>query len=205
MKNYDVTITETIEEVIPIQAESREDAERIAKKQWDEGVIELQSDKMTAVEFTASESDTPDLNKETIAVLLVKPGEYPQRISIGTELEDLQEAVEGYIEVVYPYHERVGLICNEEGKLNGLPLNRDVINDNGERVDIISGNFLVVGLTEESFGSLTEEQMKRYEEKFHYPETFLKMGRNILVIPIMDEPLPKKAQQSARVTPEPCF
>ena len=37
--------------------------------------------------------------------LLVKPGEKPEKVTIGTELEDLQAAVGGYIEVLYPYAE----------------------------------------------------------------------------------------------------
>ena len=197
MKNYDITITETIEEVITIIAESIEDAERIIKKQWDDGIIELVSHQLTAVEFSAVESEEQNLGqKETINVLLIKPGEYPKRISVGTELADLQKEVEGNIEVVYPYHEEIGLICNEEGKLSGLSLNRDIISEDGERVDIIAGNFLIVGLTEDSFGSLTDEQMKQYEKKFHQPETFIRMGRDILTIPIPDEQvIPKTESQ----------
>ncbi len=133
-------------------------------------------------------------SKDTMDVLLVKPGQYPEKVSIGTELEDLQRAVEGDIEVVYPYREKVGIICNEEGKIMGLPLNRDVMNDDGNRVDIIAGNFLVVGLTEDNFGSLTEEQMKHFETKFHQPETFVRMGRDILTIPIPDEHVMKKEE-----------
>lgn len=42
----------------------------------------------------------------------------------GTEftLEELQGFVGGYIEIV-PLRDGTHLICNEEGKLNGLPLN----------------------------------------------------------------------------------
>ena len=43
------------------------------------------------------------------------------------------------------------------------------------------------GLTEESFGSLTDEQMKRFEAKFHQPETFVKMGKSIMVLPIPED------------------
>ncbi len=38
--------------------------------------------------------------------------------------ETLQAAVGGDIQAVYPYEDPVALICNEEGKLMGLPLNR---------------------------------------------------------------------------------
>ena len=88
---------------------------------------------------------------------------------------------------MYPYEEPVGIICNEEGKLNGAVLNRALYGEDGGLQDIIAGDFLVVGLTEESFRSLTDEQMKRFEAKFHQPETFVKMGKSIMVLPIPED------------------
>lgn len=129
------------------------------------------------------------LAKETIKVLLVEPEERPRVVEIGTELEDLQHAVDGDIEVVYPFEDRVGLIVNEEGKLIGLPLNRALRDENGEVYDIIAGSFLVAGLTEDNFGSLTEEQIGKFEGLFHQPETFVKMGRSIMAIPVPEEVL----------------
>ncbi|WP_289600874.1 DUF5688 family protein [Allofournierella massiliensis] len=127
------------------------------------------------------------LAKETIKVLLVEPEERPRVVEIGTELEDLQHAVGGDIEVVYPFEDRVGLIVNEEGKLIGLPLNRALRDENNEVYDIIAGSFLVAGLTEDNFGSLTEEQIGKFEGLFHQPETFVKMGRSIMAIPVPEE------------------
>ncbi|WP_270913728.1 DUF5688 family protein [Allofournierella sp. CML151] len=129
------------------------------------------------------------LARETIKVLLVEPEERPRVVEIGTELEDLQHAVGGDIEVVYPFEDRVGLIVNEEGKLIGLPLNRALRDENNEVYDIIAGPFLVAGLTEDNFGSLTEEQIGKFEGLFHQPETFVKMGRSIMAIPVPEEVL----------------
>ena len=129
------------------------------------------------------------LAKETIKVLLVESEERPRVVEIGTGLEDLQHAVGGDIEVVYPFEDRVGLIVNEEGKLIGLPLNRALRDENGEVYDIIAGSFLVAGLTEDNFGSLTEEQIGKFEGLFHQPETFVKMGRSIMAIPVPEEVL----------------
>ena len=129
--------------------------------------------------------------KDTMTVLLVEPNQHPRPIEIGTELEDLQSAVGGYIEVVYPFDEPVGLVMNEEGKLDGLPLNRALRDDNGEIYDVVAGSFLVVGLTDENFGSLTPDQMKAFEEKFHSPEVFIRMGRGIMAIPLPDEKVEK--------------
>ena len=129
------------------------------------------------------------LAKETIKVLLVEPEERPRVVEIGTGLEDLQHAVGGDIEVVYPFEDRVGLIVNEEGKLIGLPLNRALRDENNEVYDIIAGSFLVAGLTEDNFGSLTKEQIGKFEGLFHQPETFVKMGRSIMAIPVPEEVL----------------
>ena len=129
------------------------------------------------------------LARETIKVLLVEPEERPRVVEIGTGLEDLQHAVGGDIEVVYPFEDRVGLIVNEEGKLIGLPLNRALRDENNEVYDIIAGSFLVAGLTEDNFGSLTEEQIGKFEGLFHQPETFVKMGRSIMASPVPEEVL----------------
>lgn len=196
MKEYDIRITEVLEKTVQVQAESREAAEAIASENWNHSMYDMDSAEDYAdVSFQAGEGrDTSP--PELMDVLLVKPGEYPMPIQIGTELEDLQQAVGGYIQCVYPYDEPVGIICSEEGKLNGAVLNRALYGEDGELQDIIAGNFLVAGLTEESFGSLTDVQMKRYEAKFHQPEAFVKMGKSIMVLPIPEEqmkrPMPRQ-------------
>ena len=133
--------------------------------------------------------------KETITVLLVEPEKHPRPVEIGTGLEDLQEAVGGFIEVTYPFDDTAALVVNEEGKINGMQLNRALRDEKGEIYDIVAGSFLVVGLTEENFGSLTLEQMKTYEEQFHSPEVFMKMGKSIMAIPIPDEDIKAREQR----------
>ena len=120
-------------------------------------------------------------------VLLVQPESYPKSVTIGSDLESLQAAVGGIIEVGYPFEDNVGLIMNEEGKIEGLPLNRALRDDQGELYDIIAGDFLVVGLTEDDFGSLSQEQMDKFEKIFHQPECFMKMGRSIMALPLPDD------------------
>ncbi len=135
------------------------------------------------------ETAAPETAKETMTVLLVEPCKYPQQVEIGTDLENLQKAVGGYIEVTYPFDENVGLVMNEEGKLEGLPLNRALRDDDGQIYDVVAGSFLVVGLTEESFGSLTPEQMQKFEQQFHQPEVFVQMGKGIMAVPMPDNGL----------------
>jgi len=135
----------------------------------------------------AYETAAPETAKETMTVLLVEPGKYPQPVEIGTDLEDLQKAVGGYIQVTYPFDEQVGLVMNEEGKLEGMPLNRALRDDDGQIYDVVAGPMLVVGLTEESFGSLTPDQMQKFEQHFHQPEVFIRMGKGVMALPMPDE------------------
>ena len=78
-------------------------------------------------------------------------------------------------------------VYNDDGKLMGLPLNRALRNENGEMYDAVAGTFLVVGLGEEDFASLTPELAQKYEQLFHQPEAFLKLANRLLVLPVPDE------------------
>lgn len=116
-------------------------------------------------------------------VLLVKPGEHPERVEIENSLESLQAAVGGYIQAVYPFDDPVALLCNEEGKLLEKPLNRGLRDDRGDVYDIVAGDFLIVGLNEDNFGSLSQELMTRYEGLFYQPEVFVNLNGKIYGIP----------------------
>ena len=71
----------------------------------------------------------------------------------------------------------MGLVCNDEGKLIGLELNRGLRDEHGEIYDVMAGTFLVVGLSEDSFTSLTPEQVQKYTEHFKQPEQFIQPER----------------------------
>ncbi len=117
-------------------------------------------------------------------VLVIEPGECPVEKEIGSSLEDMQRLVGGCIQVVYPFPEEVALVCNEEGKLQGLPLNRALRDAGGEVYDIISGTFFLCAAPadSENFESLTEDQVKKYGALFHSPETFLNLGGQIICL-----------------------
>ena len=63
-------------------------------------------------------------NENTLSVLKIAPGQHPQQVEIDNNLKALQEAVGGTIAAVYPFADPVAIICNDDGKLMGLPLNR---------------------------------------------------------------------------------
>lgn len=233
---------------------------------------------------------TQDASKpKTIKVVLAEPGKLARQAEIPASLEGMQATVKGSIEAFYPFEEEVCIVCNEEGKINGMPLNRavymDVVeevdvtyedmvsrfrsqersgtgqhitgyivftedsfdkpyplesrtyevssnnkafqpnmggysiyarsidgtdpmvrlerymaaehggkdgwkiercyfkNNEKEMVDIMAGPFFVCDCSGESFGSLNDEQIKKYTEMFKRPERFAQLGGEILVFP----------------------
>ena len=120
------------------------------------------------------------------------PGQYPQQVEINNDLKALQQAVGGSISASYPFEDPVAIVYNDDGKLMGLPLNRALRDENGEMYDAVAGTSLVVGLGEEDFASLTPELAQKYEQLFHQPEAFLKLGNRLLVLPVPDEPPTEK-------------
>ena len=107
-------------------------------------------------------------------ILLVEPGKAPRPTEIGDGLESMQVVVGGSIQAVYPFEEPVALVCNDEGKLLGLPLNRVLRLDTGEIYDEIAGTLFLCPAPPDSdpFASLTEEQIARYSERFRAIELF---------------------------------
>ena len=183
MKEFDVTITEKLQAVVTVEAETREEAEQMVSDQWRSGDHILDADNFVDVEFEGKESVEREKEK-TIDVLLVEPGQYPRLTSIGNDLHSLQKAVGGDIEAIYPYDDPIAIVCAEEGKINGEPLNRAIRDEDNDIVDIIAGTFFVSGLGEEDFASLPKELQEKYEDKFHQPESFLKLGSRIMAIPM---------------------
>ena len=124
-------------------------------------------------------------NSDTINVLVVEPGRKPYAKEIGSDLDSLQKAVNAdIIQSVYPYEEPVALICDDEGKMTGKELNRALRDEDGHIYDVVAGTFLIVGLGEEDFSSLSPDLMKQFSEKFKTPEMFMNTGGRLMVIPV---------------------
>ena len=107
------------------------------------------------------------MNTSTITVLLVRLCEAPQTVEIPATLAAYQQLVGGTIQAIYPSMEDpIALICNDEGKLLGLPLNRPLFDEDGTLYDIIAGTFFIVGLSDDDFTSLSPELIQKYSELF---------------------------------------
>lgn len=119
-----------------------------------------------------------------LSILLVEPGKCPKVIEIEDTLEAMQNIVGGDIEVYEPFDDEIAIVCNEEGKVKGLPLNRAVYSNRGELVDIIAGAFFVcyAPVDSEGFLNLPKELAEKYEEYFKEPESFNTEAGGVMVI-----------------------
>ena len=132
------------------------------------------------------QAPSPD-DREKMTVLVVEPMKEPYLKEIDPGLHSLQAEVGGDIATAYPFSDPVGLVCNDEGKLIGLELNRSLRDEHGEIYDVMAGTFLVVGLSEDSFTSLTPEQVQKYTEHFKQPEQFISLNGQIIALPAEPE------------------
>ena len=80
-----------------------------------------------------------------IKVIIKRPDEeYGHMTHISDSLENLQKTVGGYIECVT--FSQFVILCNEEGKIRGLPFNMNI-----GTFDTLVGTIIVLGIDGEDF------------------------------------------------------
>ena len=122
---------------------------------------------------------------DKIKVLVIEPEKKPYVKWIENTLKSLQNEVGGCIQAIYPWNDLAAIVADDEGKLKGKPLNRALLDEDGRIYDIIYGTFLIVGLEEESFCSLTDEQTEKYTKVFEASEMFMAGDEGMIFLPMM--------------------
>lgn len=211
-KAYIQSWAQAIRDAPKVLFDAIKDAEQISDYLLDKGefrqvieaeqVKEVQEPEQSAEEQKATkeaeamEEVSRDHGEETvkqITVLVVEPGKAPYTKEIGDDWRAFQAEVGGAFQIVYPGYDPVGLVCNDDGKLLGLPMNRGLRDDAGDLYDVIAGTFFLVGLGGGGTTvSLTEEQIRKYEQRFHDPEQFIKVNGKLVCIPVRELPEQKK-------------
>lgn len=110
-------------------------------------------------------------------ILVIEPYKEPYVKEIDGDLKSMQEVVGGLIQAIYPFEdEDIALVCNEEGKLTDLPLNRALYDESGHIYDIISGTFFLCSAPScsENFEGLSDEQIEKYTKRFKHIEIYIR-------------------------------
>ena len=93
---------------------------------------------------------------DKIMVLVKQPGKSAASMTIPNEMEEFQRLVGGYIETV-TLSDKLVLICNEEGRLFGLPYNCTI---NG--IPFV-GDIVVAAWAGDDFCDMTTEALSEVE------------------------------------------
>ena len=101
-------------------------------------------------------------SKLDMRVIFVAPTMKPTVAYMPNSLKAKQQAVGGYIECVYCHDDDTCIIGDEEAKLKHKKGNRYIHNGR----DILAGDFIIVGLSEEDFRGLTDEEVEKYLKKY---------------------------------------
>lgn len=123
----------------------------------------------------------PLAGEDEMVAVICTPHRKAALAVIDKDLESLQGYVGGYIEAVYPFEDpNIALICNENGKFEGLAPCRGLTDENSRLYDIVCGQFIICGVGEDDFCSLTGPQQDEMMKKFFLPERFLRTEHGIL-------------------------
>lgn len=106
-----------------------------------------------------------------VRAIVCEPNKAPRVEMIEETLESWQNLVDGIIQVIYPHDDDTCIILNDEGKLENLPANRALRDQNGNIYDVIVGTFAIVRAPEDSenFESLTDQQLSKYLKQYADP------------------------------------
>lgn len=139
--------------------------------------------------FTPCACCTDKCTHQPIQVLIVEPHRRPRGANICPKLQSMQDIVGGYIQVVHDglLKDDAVIVCNEAGKLVGLPANRALRDGRSKVQDVIHGTFMVVGTAGEDFTSLTPRQFADWTDRFLYCEQMIYFNDGkIVAVPIAD-------------------
>ena len=104
-----------------------------------------------------------------VRAMILEPGKHAEVRFICPK--KIGEMLGGVPEMTEPF-KGICIAVNEEGKIKGLPLNRSLVNDDGDIQDIYAGTMVILGCTDkEGICSLTDEQVVFLLAEFGEPES----------------------------------
>lgn len=114
-----------------------------------------------------------------IRIVKVEPLKHPEVLEIEDSLENLQDIVDGFIEI-HRIDDKAVILCNEDARLKGMLPNRQIyLPEPHSKNEMFFGTLAIVKSYEgeEDFTSFTLEEAKSYSAEYASPERVI--NRNI--------------------------
>ena len=122
-------------------------------------------------------------------VVFCEPEKFAKIIEVDDDLDSLYECLGcEIIQAVYPWEDNACIVCDDEGKLGDKDLCRALRDEDGYIYDVVAGSFIIAGLGEDNFDSLTDKQAEYYLKLFYWPELFILCDDGIEAIKVAEEP-----------------
>lgn len=126
--------------------------------------------------------------------VMCEPYKLAREIEVNADYNSLCKEIGGNVAVFELISDKVVILYDDEGKMNGSDLCRAIYQEDKltdfkptpkhRLIDIIANKFIVCGMNEGDFVSLTDKQIKQYMNLYKYPEVFDpdELGVNIMRI-----------------------
>ncbi len=134
----------------------------VVEMETDAGKLTLLYDSLgvSVIEFDAGKVQKAD---NLLRVLVIEPHRVPYESEIENTLEGEQAAVEGQVQYLHNGDGTI-IVANDDGKMIGMEGNRRIDGD------VLVGPVFIAGDTGEALCSLSDEQLRKYAERFAEPE-----------------------------------
>lgn len=172
-QKYEVEIVEIVSKTIEVKAKSMDSAKNKVKELYQKEEIELRKENRIDLQF--------NVTGPMLEILVIYPNQKPFSLTIVDATVEIENIVEGNIEIAKVFDDGVTLLSNKEGLLMELPFNRVIYSQCGNIENVILGNFVLCRQIKEQIHSLTLDDIDRYKRMFKYKESLILEGQSVYI------------------------
>lgn len=135
-------------------------------------------------------------NTEKIKVVICEPFIEAKEIEVDSDYVSLSNLIGKYVSTFDLITNKVVIVYDDEGKLNGSQFNRAIFQEDKltdfktkkkhQLIDLIYNSFIICGTDGENLISLTDEQIEQYKNLYKYSEILNMNDEKIMVTKIKD-------------------
>lgn len=116
--------------------------------------------------------------------ILIEPGKIGEVIQVSTESGMLRTIINATQYEMTCFKEKsVAFVVDEFAKISGKRFNRAIFKDGSDIPEtVLQGTFLIVGVTEDGFRDLSDDEIKKYLDLYELPQKFFFEDSELCVV-----------------------